>query len=161
MVARMRPRRRLLAALVAAAGILALAVVAARGWLASHSPEILAMKPCPDRPNCVSSLDSDPRHAIAPLTFEAPPSRAAEAALRALARLPRTRVTVLSEAPLHATAACRSLVFGFVDDLELRMAADGSRIDVRSASRVGYSDLGVNRKRVERLRELFAEELGR
>jgi uncharacterized protein (DUF1499 family) len=47
-------------------------------------------------------------------------------------------------------------VFRFVDDLELRLSVDDGRIHIRSASRVGNSDLGANRKRVERLRERFA-----
>ena len=50
-------------------------------------------------------------------------------------------------------AEIRSPLFGFVDDLELRIDPDRARVDVRSASRVGRSDLGANRRRVEVLRE--------
>ena len=51
-------------------------------------------------------------------------------------------------------------MFRFVDDLECRLDAENRVIHVRSASRVGYSDLGVNRKRVERLRARFGQEVG-
>ena len=52
---------------------------------------------------------------------------------------------------IHAEA--RSAMFGFVDDVELQMLPSGDVIAIRSASRVGYSDMGVNRRRVERIRE--------
>ena len=58
---------------------------------------------------------------------------------------------------LHAVFI--STVFRFRDDLELRQDAAHSRIQVRSASRIGYSDLGVNRKRVEKLRREFTSRV--
>ncbi len=64
----------------------------------------------------------------------------------------RMRVVSASDDYLHAEE--RSRLFRFVDDLELLAAPDGELI-VRSASRVGRSDLGVNRRRVERLRALL------
>jgi uncharacterized protein (DUF1499 family) len=57
---------------------------------------------------------------------------------------------------LHAE--CASAVFGFVDDLELQLRASEGRIAVRSASRLGRSDLGVNRRRVEALRSELARQ---
>jgi uncharacterized protein (DUF1499 family) len=57
---------------------------------------------------------------------------------------------------LHAE--CRSAVFGFVDDLELHLRRQSNSIAVRSASRLGYRDFGVNRKRVERLRAVLAAQ---
>jgi uncharacterized protein (DUF1499 family) len=65
--------------------------------------------------------------------------------------LPRTRIVKETEDYLHAE--CRSALFRFVDDLELQLRPSESIIAVRSASRLGYSDLGVNRRRVEGLRE--------
>ena len=65
------------------------------------------------------------------------------------------RVTIISKDQKYLHAECRSLVLGFVDDLEfLRDDAQGV-IQVRSASRMGHSDLGVNRARVERIRKLW------
>jgi uncharacterized protein (DUF1499 family) len=64
--------------------------------------------------------------------------------------IPRTTITEVSDNYLHAE--CRSAVFRFVDDLELELRPAEGIIAVRSASRIGYSDFGVNRSRVERLR---------
>jgi uncharacterized protein (DUF1499 family) len=54
-----------------------------------------------------------------------------------------------------------SRLFRFVDDVEFRMVSTDGIIHVRSASRVGYSDLGVNRRRVEKLRTLFNQKKDR
>ena len=114
------------------------------------------MRPCPDKPNCVCSDATDPRHAIAPLAFECPAGAAWAAAARALRRLPRTTIVESTENRMHAE--CRTLVFRWVDDVELELDAARRVIAVRSASRVGHSDFGTNRRRVETLRRLFAEE---
>ena len=105
---------------------------------------------CPSSPNCVSSQASD-NHAIAPLRF----SGDAQAALRKLKAvveaMPRTRI--IDSKPDYLYAEFSTALMGFVDDVEFY--CDGKAIQVRSASRLGYSDLGVNRKRVEAIREAF------
>jgi uncharacterized protein (DUF1499 family) len=68
------------------------------------------------------------------------------------------RTTVIQESEDYLRMECKSAIMGFVDDVEFYFP-DEKVIHVRSASRLGYSDLGVNRKRVERLRKLFAAEL--
>lgn len=159
----MTSRRRLVLVVGTLAFLVFLAAVGLT-LMSPSAPRSSGMQPCPDSPNCVSSLAQDPRHAIKPLSFaasSATPGAAGEAALRALRRLPRTEVTVLSTEPLHAVATCRTLIFRFVDDVELRLDPERRAIDIRSASRVGHSDLGANRSRMERLRGLFEEELAR
>jgi uncharacterized protein (DUF1499 family) len=69
--------------------------------------------------------------------------------------MPGARIISDEDGYLHAEF--RSRVFRFVDDVELLMDEAGHKIDVRSASRLGYSDLGVNRRRVEQLRARFAD----
>ena len=105
---------------------------------------------CPSSPNCVSSQASD-NHAIAPLRF----SGDAQAAVRKLKAvvegMPRTRI--IDSKPDYLYAEFSTALMGFVDDVEFY--CDGTAIQVRSASRLGYSDLGVNRKRVEAIREAF------
>ena len=115
------------------------------------------MAPCPSSPNCVwSGADaSDTQHAIAPLAFEGDPEAAWHAARAAVMDLPRTRVVV--HEPGYLAAECRSALFRFVDDLELRLDPEKRQIEVRSASRTGYGDMGVNRRRVESLRASLAE----
>lgn len=113
---------------------------------------------CPSSPNCVNSQadPSDERHAIDPLTYPADWSRerAREALLAALNGMPRTTVEVSEPDYVHAVAVTR--IMRFRDDVQFLLAADESVIHVRSASRVGQGDMGTNRARVERIRELFA-----
>lgn len=108
---------------------------------------------CPDSPNCVSSQSSDERHAIEPLRFEG----SAEPALRQLIEAARgmrgARVVTVDERYVHMEFT--SLILRFVDDVEFLMDEGSKAIHVRSASRIGYSDLGVNRKRVEAIRSRF------
>ena len=91
---------------------------------------------------------------MSPLRLTAPPQQAWAAARESVLALPRTRIVTLRDDYLHAE--CRSAWLGFVDDLELHLRAGDGVIAVRSASRLGYSDLGVNRARVESLREALA-----
>jgi len=113
------------------------------------------LAPCPRSPNCVSSLAPDEGHRVEPLVLRVPAESAWASARRAVLALPRTRIAV--ERPGYLRAECTSRWLRFVDDLELALAPDGARIDVRSASRIGYSDLGVNRERVETLRAALRE----
>lgn len=121
----------------------------------THAPT-RSLPPCPDTPNCVSSQApaGDHRHFIEPLAFSGDSRAAWQSLHRALGAMPRTRVIEDSGDYLHAEAT--SLVFRFVDDLECLMDESASVIHVRSASRVGHGDMGVNRKRVEKLRALMA-----
>jgi uncharacterized protein (DUF1499 family) len=108
---------------------------------------------CPDSPNCVSSQNDDPRHAIAPFRYEGPAEKARERLIEAVSGMKRARIVVAEERYLRAEFT--SALFRFVDDVEF-LLDDGTRtIHVRSASRVGYSDLGVNRRRVEEIRSRF------
>jgi uncharacterized protein (DUF1499 family) len=108
------------------------------------------LAPCPASPNCVSSDASDSEHGVAPLRLAVAPERAWQRAREAVSELPRTRI--VKETPDYLHAECRSLLFGFVDDLELHLRPEEEIIAIRSASRLGHSDLGVNRRRVEGLR---------
>jgi uncharacterized protein (DUF1499 family) len=118
-----------------------------------------SLAPCPDTPNCVSSQSTDERHAVAPLRY----AGAAEAALQRLTEvirgMKRARITTIQERYLHAEFT--SLVFRFVDDAEFLLDESTQTIHVRSASRVGTSDFGVNRRRVEEIRTRFDALQGR
>jgi len=74
------------------------------------------------------------------------------------ALLTEGRVTIVEERPAYLHAEVRSLVFRFVDDIEFALSADQQLIQVRSAARTGYSDFGVNRRRIERIRRMFQEQ---
>jgi uncharacterized protein (DUF1499 family) len=108
---------------------------------------------CPDSPNCVSSQSADPRHAIDPLRYEGTAEKSRRFLIEAVSGMKRARIVVADERYLHAEFT--SAFFRFVDDVEF-LLDDGTRtIHVRSASRVGYSDFGVNRRRVEEIRTRF------
>jgi uncharacterized protein (DUF1499 family) len=109
------------------------------------------LAPCPPSPNCVCSDATDRSHRVEPFELALEPREAWQAARAAVSALPRTRIVTESRDYLHAE--CRSPLLGFVDDLELHLRPAQRLLAVRSASRVGYSDLGVNRRRVEELRE--------
>lgn len=109
--------------------------------------------PCPDSPNCVSSDARDSRHAISPFVLKSSQNNVWPEIRAAVRGLPRTRVVVDGENYLHAE--CRSGLLGFVDDLEIQLRPGEGLLAVRSASRSGYYDFGVNRRRVETLRSLL------
>jgi uncharacterized protein (DUF1499 family) len=120
------------------------------------APEDLAagrLCACPDSPNCVSSQASDPAHRVEPIAFEGEPAAALDRLRRVVVSLPRARIASAGENYLHAEFT--SLLFRFVDDVELLVDPVQRLIHVRSASRVGYSDLGANRRRVEAIRRAF------
>lgn len=138
---------------------LVLLVIAAFFMLAIHSrslapPERAAdrLPPCPGSPNCVSSeYPDDAAHYIEPLTLpQGMPADAALDQLGAQIRVLGGEVVGMEDDYLAATF--RSRIFGFVDDLQLRLDTRERLAHVRSASRVGRSDLGANRDRVEALR---------
>lgn len=108
------------------------------------------LSPCPTSPNCVSSDGQDSEHQVAPLQLAGSALEAWTVAKEYLSNRPRTRI--VTEKPDYLHAECRSTLFGFVDDLELHLRTSEEVIAIRSASRLGYSDLGVNRRRVEELR---------
>jgi uncharacterized protein (DUF1499 family) len=148
---------RSLARAAAAAGLLALLLAAA--GLAIGGCESARMetdmglvdgrlRPCPKTPNCVCS--EDPAAAVAPLAFEGDPARAFADLVAFLLREPRVELARVE--PTYVHAVFRTRLFRFRDDVELRLDPAASVIHVRSASRVGRSDLGANRRRVESLR---------
>jgi len=109
-------------------------------------------KKCPDTPNCVSSQE-DGSHFIEPIKYSGTLEDAQRALLDILRNMKRTEVTTSEEKYIHAEST--SLLFRFVDDVEFYLDDSAKLIHVRSASRVGHSDFGVNRKRVEEIRENF------
>jgi uncharacterized protein (DUF1499 family) len=112
------------------------------------------LKAPPSSPNCVSSQAQDAMHAIAPLAFKG----TTEAALKTVAEIvratPRTRI--VSQTNDYLYAEYETALMGYVDDVEFWLPPGEKIIHVRSASRIGYSDLGLNRKRIEDIRQRLA-----
>ena len=119
------------------------------------NPRTLA--PCPSSPNCVSTQAQDADHTIAPYRYRKSRAESKEALKEILRSLSRTKLVEEDEAYLHYEVT--SFLFRFVDDVEFVLDDETQLIQFRSASRTGYSDLGVNRKRMERLRSLIEGNL--
>ena len=113
------------------------------------------LTPCPKTPNCVSSLAEDKQHFIEPIAYQGKTAVTQRELLEILNSFKRVRVVRLEEDYIHAEFI--SSVFRFVDDVEFAFDDVNKIIQVKSASRTGYSDLGVNRRRIEKIRELFEE----
>ena len=99
----------------------------------------------------MSSDAPDPAHQVSAFSLAVPTEAAWQAVGLVVSALPRTKIVVDTGQYLHAE--CRSAVLRFVDDLELHLRPGDGQIAVRSAARLGYSDFGVNRRRVETLRQ--------
>ena len=111
-----------------------------------------SLSSCPSSPNCVSSQASDERHRIAPLAFNGDPDAAFARLKQILAR--RNDTAVIEERPGYLRVELRTTFF--IDDGEFLLDRAGRVIHVRSASRLGYSDLGKNRSRMEEIRRAFS-----
>ena len=107
------------------------------------------LAPCPTSPNCVCTFDDDSEHGMQAVSFSDSPEAARERIIAALHSLPRTKIITSEENYIHAE--CTSQLFRFVDDVEFLIDSDAKLIHFRSASRVGHSDLGVNRGRMQAL----------
>lgn len=113
------------------------------------------LSPCPDTPNCVSSQTDKPSAYIDPIETQADDPIAAARDL--LPQLGKHILRVETNEYLHVEMETPLLAYR--DDLELVVDPDdGQRLHVRSASRLGRSDLGANRKRVEQLRSLLSQD---
>ena len=132
-------------------------------WFAGTPPRDLGvidgrLKACPDKPNCIASY-ADGVNRVEPLTYHDDAGPALRRLESVLSAMPRVRIVARSSTYLRAEASSR--LFGFVDDLEFLLDAEAQCLHVRSASRLGYSDFGVNRKRLDAIRAAFDASITR
>lgn len=135
------------------------------GLLAGSPPSDLGVRngrlaPPSTTPNSVSSqaglYPDHPRSSSAqvePLRYNGDAATAMARLDRLMTAWPRTRIT--ERAPGYLRAECSTALLGFTDDVEFLLDAPAQAIQVRSASRLGYSDLGTNRARVDAIRAGF------
>ncbi len=114
------------------------------------------LRPCPDKPNCVISLNGDEAHSIAPILYLTDRGDARAKILKIVLDMDRARI--ITDQPDYLHVVFTSKVMRFKDDVEFWFPENVNYIHLRSASRLGYSDLGVNRKRVEEIRKRFLED---
>ena len=108
-----------------------------------------ALAACPSSPNCVSSQATEERHRIEPFITGDDPEETFRQLVGIVERRPDA--TVIDTIYGYLRVELRTTLF--TDDAEFLLDRDNRRIQLRSASRLGYSDLGVNRRRIEEIRE--------
>jgi uncharacterized protein (DUF1499 family) len=108
---------------------------------------------CPNSPNCVCSHDTDAEHQISPLTYTGNAPEAFKRLKTIIQGLENSKI--VEDRSDYLYAEFTSKLMGFVDDVEFYLDETSGAIQVRSASRLGQSDLGVNRQRIETIRSKF------
>lgn len=131
-----------------------------KGAFAGTRPDNIGVKggrltSCPATPNCVVSQGGDQEHAIAPIAYSVDRDTARASLIDILGVVPRTQV--VEQADDYIFAESESRLMGFVDDNEFYFPTDEKVIHMRAAARLGESDLGVNRRRLEQIRLAFAD----
>ncbi len=111
------------------------------------------LRPCPSSPNCIASHEEGQLGRLDPLRFTGAPAEAMAQLEQLVRGMPRTRVVTRRPEYLHVEF--RSRLFRFVDDVEFLLDANNQTIHFRSASRLGHSDLGANRQRMERIKAIW------
>ncbi len=111
---------------------------------------------CPNTPNCVSTLELDENQRIPSIPYTGKASDAMTKLIKILNSTPRT--TIVKRTDSYIYAECKTLFFRFIDDVEFIIDDEKKVINFRSASRVGKSDLGVNRERMEKIAARFSVE---
>ena len=149
-----RPARGRLASIATVATVASLLIASAcTGTIGTVVAPGQPLAPCPSSPNCVTSeaAPTDSQHAMRPVPFTDAPAAAQARARAALTAEPRTVITLEQAGYLRAGAT--SLIFRFVDDVEVVVDAGARLFRFRSASRIGRGDMGVNRARMTRVSE--------
>jgi uncharacterized protein (DUF1499 family) len=112
--------------------------------------------PCPHSPNCVSTQAVDDVHKIAPFSYTSTKEQAMDRLVAVINSMPRTRIVTRTDTYLYVEFT--TALMRYVDDVEFCLNDEKKTIDFRSASRIGYGDMGVNRKRMEEVSRRFMAE---
>lgn len=145
---------------IAAPALLPAVLPGLKGAFTGQRPDNLGiteghLASCPSTPNCVVSQGGDADHAIAPLHYTTDLDTARANLIDILGVVPRTQI--VSQSDHYILTESESRLMGFVDDSEFYFPEDEKVIQVRAAARMGESDLGVNRRRIEQIRLAFLD----
>ncbi|MBX3050210.1 MAG: DUF1499 domain-containing protein [Caldilineaceae bacterium] len=113
------------------------------------------LTPCPDSPNCVSSQVENGYPAMEPIPLSLPADETQDVLVAALEEM--DGVEVVSTEPGYVHAEAKSRLLGFVDDMEFAIDESDGVIHYRSASRMGYGDMGANRERMVQFWGLYSQ----
>ncbi len=131
-----------------------------KGTFAGQQPDNIGVSEghlaaCPSTQNCVVTQGADEEHAIAPITYTGDRATAVANLVSILGAVPRTEI--VNQEDDYILAKSQSRLMGFVDDTEFYFPKNEKVIQMRAAARLGQSDLGVNRRRLEQIRLAFAD----
>lgn len=112
-----------------------------------------SLQNCGSKPNCVCSIQNDSVHGIAPFQIRENVNSSMEKLSKIIQSMNGARIISSQEGYLYAEF--KTSFFGFIDDVEFHVNESANSIEVRSASRLGYSDLGLNRSRLESIRKKY------
>lgn len=112
------------------------------------------LKPCPNSPNCVSTIEGRKRKQMPPLSFDKDIQQAKTQLKQLLATYPNTTLVNEDAQYLHYTFVTK--LGKFTDDVEFFFDGAAQKIHYRSASRKGYSDMGANRRRMKKIAKIWA-----
>jgi uncharacterized protein (DUF1499 family) len=115
------------------------------------------LKPCPESPNCVSTQTQQKSKQMDPIPFVLDPKEVLKIIKSVAENLPNTHLEKESLSYLHYTF--KSRIFRFTDDVEFLIDAGQKLIHFRSASRTGYSDMGVNKKRMTEIKKTIEQAM--
>ncbi|MCF6205021.1 MAG: DUF1499 domain-containing protein [Methylococcaceae bacterium] len=115
----------------------------------------MKLKQCPNSPNCVSSQSDSKSHYIEPLSYKSSDDEAMQKIKKTILTMPRTKLVEEKNHYLHVEF--KSSILRFVDDVEIIIDDSEKVIHFRSASRVGHSDFGANRRRINEIKKLFLQ----
>ena len=142
--------------------VLLLVVFAALGWWSAHGAVPTStfsgehLSACGEAPNCVcSEFPADSDHYVEALKLNT--EHTATVMANVETALSKMNISIVQQTPDYLAATYRSAVFGFVDDIEIRLDREQGLLHLRSASRVGKSDLGANLKRINALKKALVE----
>ena len=138
-------------------GIVTVSLLFSLVWLgrsSASSPPILGVKnnqlmPLDDRPHGVSTTAQNAQLKMTALSFTGDLNQTRQDIIKVLSSMPRTRIVEENDRYIHAETS--SFLFRFVDDLEFLLDESTQKIHFRAAARVGHSDLGVNRNRMQKI----------
>jgi uncharacterized protein (DUF1499 family) len=119
----------------------------------SRSTTPVDLAPCPDSPNCVSTKSKDPDHAMTPLPYIKSGKESMDRLVAIVRDMKRATIVTATSSYLHVEF--RSALFRFVDDVEFVLDDSARLIHFRSASRTGYYDFGVNRRRMQEISDRY------
>lgn len=115
---------------------------------------------CPETPNCFSTENKNHTgHYISPINISEENKSNSDSLLILKEIIQSMGGEIKTEKEHYFSSTFTSNIFGFVDDLEIRIDNIESVIHIRSASRVGRSDMGVNKKRIELIKQLYKSKI--